>query len=244
MKKQFTLIELLVVIAIIAILAAMLLPALSAARERARAANCISQLKQIGLSTFMYAGDNKDYIPSRHVDKDDTGAGVAIFFDHIKASVKYPANLLANGGYLPGLGTSGELTYSAGEKHFKCPSDSVIFGTGTDRGTDNKTYMSYIAFAHNKAQAEAQGMENGKREIIGRDNPGLVIYSDMPYQFAQTQVGGNCANLSSQIHPNSFNLLFLGGHCESGNTNTLKNTVNVDFSDWQHITDSFDQVEN
>jgi len=63
MRKGFTLIELLVVIAIIAILAAMLLPALSKAREKARQANCMNNLKQIYLAFEIYANDFDELYP-------------------------------------------------------------------------------------------------------------------------------------------------------------------------------------
>jgi prepilin-type N-terminal cleavage/methylation domain-containing protein len=73
-KKHFTLIELLVVIAIIAILAAMLLPALNKARDKAQAASCISNLKQIAQARQAYTADYDDFLMPSTV----SGANAAV----------------------------------------------------------------------------------------------------------------------------------------------------------------------
>jgi prepilin-type N-terminal cleavage/methylation domain-containing protein len=227
----FTLIELLVVIAIIAILAAMLLPALSKAKEKSHAVACINHLKQLSTASLIYSGDFRDYWPLNNEGDStvDLANPPASYVAKVWAEGREGSNLYddrtAQGMVSEKLSLL--APYVKAKQIFRCPGDLKPWRVNGRTVQRPRSYgmNSYVGWS----KAPYNDMPNSKRYNVykktadSRSAANVFIFAEIhPDSICRPMFGINMDSLSLYHYPGNYHrkstsFVYLDGHAERRN---------------------------
>ena len=210
-KLRFTLIELLVVIAIIAILAAMLMPALSQARERATATKCLDNIKQLATTLIFYTNDNRELIPQQVASGEYPGqtSGTGwlyrlVFGGYIKPDITRSSGLV-------------QLFRSAASVH--CPKTRIAGGTSASN--NEAVLRSYGMFMYCSSDKDTRDEKLGNAYVAGLTGDTVwtgYIHGGRLKDPSQTMLIGDNATVvkTSVQNCQSWNVYLWRNHLQDG----------------------------
>ncbi|MGC9317154.1 MAG: DUF1559 domain-containing protein [Armatimonadota bacterium] len=213
-RRGFTLIELLVVIAIIAILAAILFPVFARAREKAKQASCLSNVKQLGLACTMYAQDYDDHLPCVCMYYDlPSGLLVRYWYNAVEPYIKNtdvltcpsaPQQTPGYGWNYPHAGYRLDRNNQVNRSNIEFPAEMMLFGDSDPEGSSSTWYRLFLYCAAEGHWPFPPGIRNETNIIATRHNEGAnFAFADGHAKWRMTSActGSSDAVLRFWGHP-------------------------------------------